>query len=123
MKKILVIDDEKDIRDNITKILEKKGANVTTIDNVPDAEKLIRTKKWDAIICDLMIPHLGGFELMDLVKEVSKTPVIIVTGLERDILDSTLTPADVVITKPFSGREIIAAMGKVGVSLESEVVE
>lgn len=117
MKKILVIDDEKEVRDSITKILEKKGVKVTTADNVPDAENFIRTKTWDAIICDLMIPHLGGFELMDVAKEVSKTPVIVVTGLEKNILDSTLTTADVVVYKPFSGREIIAAIGKAGVGL------
>jgi len=117
MKKILVIDDEKEIRDGIRKILKQKGAKVTAIDNVPDAEKLIRTKKWDAIICDIMIPHLGGFELMDVVKEVSKTPVIVVTGLDKEVLNSTLNPADIVITKPFSGKEIIDAVGKVGVQL------
>jgi DNA-binding response OmpR family regulator len=117
MKKILVIDDEKEIRDNISKILAKKGITVTTVDNVIDAEKLIKKKTWDAIICDIMIPHLGGFELMDLAKEVSEAPVIIVTGLEKDIVNSTMNSADIIITKPFSGKDILDAIESVGIQV------
>src|SRR5436189_5796765 len=110
---VLVIDDEKDIRDSISSILKKNGYNPTTIDNVSDAEKLIRTKKWDLIISDIMIPHLGGFELVDVIKEVSpKTPVLVITGMDKDILGSTVTNADIVLTKPFTTKQLTVALSK-----------
>ena len=110
---VLVIDDEKDIRENVSSILKKQGHKTTTADNVEDAENLIRTKKWDIIVSDIMIPHLGGFELVDLIKEVSpKTPVIVVTGMDKDILDSTLIYADIVLTKPFTSKQLTDAVGK-----------
>ena len=110
---ILVIDDEKDIRDSISSILTKKGYNPTTIDNVMDAEDLIRNKKWDLIISDIMIPHLGGFELVDVLKAVSpKTPMIIITGMDKDILDATVTRANVILTKPFTSQQLTDAVSK-----------
>ncbi|MEP7169527.1 MAG: response regulator, partial [Bacteroidota bacterium] len=102
--------------ENISSILKKKGYNPTTTDNVEDAEDLIRNKKWDVIISDIMIPHLGGFELVELIKEVSpKTPVIVVTGMDKDILGSTLTDANVVLTKPFTSKQLTDAVSKLTV--------
>lgn len=111
---VLVIDDEKDIRDNIFSILKNKGYAPVTTDNVKDAEDLIRNKKWDVIISDIMIPHLGGFELVDLIKEVApKTPVIVVTGMDKDILETTLTDADAVLTKPFTAKQLTETIVKI----------
>lgn len=120
---VLVIDDEKDMRENISSILKKNGYKPVTIDNVKDAEDLIRTKKWDLIISDIMIPHLGGFELVDLIKEVSpKTPVLVITGMDKDILGVTLTGADTVLTKPFTSEQLSDAVGKLTrQSIKSEV--
>ncbi len=118
MKHILVIDDEKEICDHITTILEKKGAKITSASNLMEAKKLVNSQKWDAVISDVMLPHLGGFELTDMIKEGgSKTPVILITGMEKDILDSTFNTADLIITKPFTGNDIIEAVNKVGVEL------
>lgn len=111
--KVLVIDDEKDIRDNISLILSKKGYNPTTTDNVEDAEKLIRGEKWNLIISDIMIPHLGGFELIELIKEISpKTPVIVITGMDNDILKSTLTEADIILRKPFTSKQLLDSVSE-----------
>lgn len=110
---VLVIDDEKDVRDSISSILKKKGYSPTTIDNVVDAENLIRNKKWDLIISDIMIPHLGGFELVDVLKTVSpKTPMIIITGMDKDILGATVIRADAVLTKPFTSKQLTDAVSK-----------
>ena len=117
MTKVLVIEDEKEICENISKILEKKGVEVTSAYNVTDGEKLIRTKLWDAIICDVMLPHLGGFELADISKEVSGTPVILITGVDKEILSSTKSMADAIIQKPFTPGALIASMEQAGVQL------
>lgn len=111
MINVLVIDDEKDIRENISIILKKHEYHPVTIDNVVDAEDMIRNKKWDIIISDVMIPHLGGFELVDVVKQISSdTPVILVTGMDKDILNTTSTRADIILTKPFTGKQLIDAI-------------
>ncbi len=111
MINVLVIDDEKDIRENISNILKKHDYHAVTIDNVVDAEDMIRNKKWDIIISDVMIPHLGGFELVDVVKQISSdTPVILVTGMDKDILNTTSTRADIILTKPFTGKQLIDAI-------------
>ena len=110
---VLIIDDEQDIRDNVSSILKKRGFNTTTTDNVVDAENLIRNQKWDVIISDVMIPHLGGFEIVDVVKVVSPgTPIVLITGMDRDILNSTVTKADAVLTKPFTSKQLTDAIGK-----------
>lgn len=110
---VLIIDDEKDIRDNVSSILKKRGFNTTTTDNVVDAENLIRNQKWDVIISDVMIPHLGGFEIVDVVKVVSPdTPIVLITGMDRDILNSTVTKADAVLTKPFTSKQLTDAIEK-----------
>lgn len=110
---VLVIDDEKDIRDNISSILTKKGYTPTTVGNIFDARKLIHSSKWDIIISDIMIPHIGGFDLVDLVKAVSpQTPVVIVTGMEKNILNATRTNADMVLTKPFTSKQLTDAIDK-----------
>ena len=111
MINVLVIDDEKDIRENISIILKKHDYHPVTIDNVVDAEDMIRNKKWDIIISNVMIPHLGGFELVDVVKQISSdTPVILVTGMDKDILNTTATRADIILTKPFTGKQLIDAI-------------
>ncbi len=117
MKKILIIEDEKDICENISTILKKKGAEVKIANNAKEGEYLIRTKLWDAIICDVMLPHLGGFELADIAKEISGTPVIFVTGVEKEILNSTKSSADAIIQKPFTAHEIISSIQQAGVLL------
>lgn len=114
--KILVIDDEKDIRENISSILKKQNHHPTTVDNIKDAEDFIRNQKWDVIISDIMIPHLGGFELVDLIKEVSpNTPVIVVTGMDKNILGATLNDAEVVLTKPFTTKQLVDAIEQLGI--------
>lgn len=113
MKKILVIDDEKDIRDNISGILKKHHYNVVTCGDLTEAKKQIAHHNWDAVICDVMIPHLGGFELAEAVKSAKRnTPVILVTGMDKEVLSATQTNADLILHKPFTGKQILHAVEK-----------
>ena len=104
---ILVIDDEKDIRDLVSRTLTGAGYNVTSAGTVPEAEQLIIKKKWDLVISDVMIPHLGGFEIADLVKAKKDTPVILLTGMDKEILNSTLTEANAILIKPVSAQKLL----------------
>jgi len=105
--KVLVIDDEKDILEMVSKALVRNGFEVTVAANIPDAAKQIRYHSWDLIISDVMIPYEGGFELVDSIKATSKTPVIMITGMSEDVLNATRNKADLIIHKPFSSAELV----------------
>ena len=105
--KILVIDDEKDILEMVSKALKRNGYEVTTAWNIADAAKQIRYNKWDLIVSDVMIPYEGGFELVDSVKAISDTPVILITGMSEDVLNATVNKADVILHKPFTAKVLV----------------
>ena len=107
---ILVIDDEKVIRDSVSKTLTDAGYESSTAGTLLEAVEKIQNNKYDLIICDVMIPHIGGLELVDKIKSdqrYSSTPIIIMTGMDRDILSATVVSADAVITKPFESKELL----------------
>lgn len=108
--KILVIDDENDILNAVDNILSKEGYEISKTDNIHDAKAMISEGNFDLMISDIMIPFWGGFDLVDLVKEnpeKNRIPVIVITGMDKDILDSTNTYADVCLTKPFTGKQLL----------------
>jgi len=107
---ILIIDDEKVIRDSVSKTLKDAGYETNTAGTLLEAVEKIQNNKYDLIICDVMIPHIGGLELVDKIKSDSRyssTPIIIMTGMDRDILSATVVSAEAVITKPFESRELL----------------
>jgi CheY-like chemotaxis protein len=107
---ILVIDDEKVIRESVSRALTDAGYEATTAGTLLDAVDKIQSNKYDLIICDVMIPHIGGLELVDRIKadpRYAGTPIILMTGMDRDILGATVVSADAVITKPFESRQLL----------------
>ena len=108
--KILVIDDENEICEMVTKALMRNGYDVSTANTLHTASKLITSDKWDLIITDAMIPYVGGFELVDDIKATTSTPVIMITGMSEDVLKATVNKADLVIHKPFSGYDLVNAV-------------
>ncbi len=107
--KILVIDDEREILDAIEQILSKEGYEIEKSDNILEGKAKIKSEKYDLIISDIMLPFWGGFDLVDAVKENEsnkKTPVLIITGMDKDILESTNTFADGCLPKPFTGKQL-----------------
>lgn len=117
-KKILVVDDEKDITDLIKYNLERENEfDVITASNGKDA--LIESeKKPDLIVLDVMMPELNGFEVCKALKmnpDTAKIPVIFLTAKENEI-DEILgleLGADDYITKPISPRKVIARIKSV----------
>jgi CheY-like chemotaxis protein len=107
---ILVIDDEKVIRDSVSRTLNDAGYETKTAGTLLEAVEHIQAERFDLIICDVMIPHIGGLELVDKIKadpRYSSTPIILMTGMDRDILGATVVSADAVITKPFESKELL----------------
>lgn len=112
-RKILVVDDEKDIVDLIAFNLEKEGfAVIKTFDGLKVSE-MIRRHKPDLVVLDLMLPGIPGLEICRYLRTRQETeylPVIILTakGDDVDRVVGLELGADDYITKPFSVRELIA---------------
>ncbi len=114
--KILVIDDEVEILDAIEKILHKEGFEVEKASTLSEGKSKINDSNFDLVISDIMLPHWGGFDLVDAIKEnpnKQKTPVIIITGMDADILENTHTFADVCLPKPFTRLQLLDAVHSV----------
>jgi CheY-like chemotaxis protein len=107
---VLIIDDEKVIRESVARTLSKAGYETSTAGSLLEAVELIQAKKFDLIICDVMIPHIGGLELVDKLKAdpaFSAIPIILMTGMDKDILSATMISADAIITKPFDSSQLL----------------
>ncbi|HIJ60237.1 MAG TPA: response regulator transcription factor [Nitrospirae bacterium] len=113
MKKILVIDDEKDIVEILSYNFKKEGFQVDTSFNGESALKKIKTNRYDLIILDLMLPGIQGLDICKMLRKEQATadmPVIMITakGEEVDKILGLEMGADDYITKPFSPREVVA---------------
>jgi len=117
-KKVLIVDDEKDIVELIAYNLKKEGF---AADSAPDGETaLAKIKKgnYGLVILDLMLPGLQGIELCRILRNdpaTSSLPVIMLTakGEEVDKVVGLEMGADDYITKPFSPRELVARINAV----------
>ena len=107
---VLVVDDEKSLRDFIRRNLDVRGYKVQTAANGLEALALISTENFDLIILDLMMPHMDGLETARRVRENSIVPIIILTalGAENDKIRAFDLGADDYLTKPFGIEELLA---------------
>ncbi len=105
MSLILVIEDEKDLRDIVQFNLEHSGHKVIPLANANDALIVLEDAHIDLILLDLMLPGLQGLQFLDIVrKRKDSVPVIIVSArnAEHDIINALERGADDYVTKPFS---------------------
>lgn len=104
MKKILVVEDEKDIQNIIKAFLENAGYKVETADDGLDGINIIQKNKFDLILLDIMMPKIDGFVVCEMIRKNSNVPIIILTALtdEESQLKGFDKLADDYITKPFS---------------------
>ncbi len=115
MKKILVIEDNLEVRENIAEILELSGYAVTTAENgkIGVQEALENTP--DLILCDVMMPELDGFGVLNILSKKSAThdiPFIFLTAKteKEDFRRGMNLGADDYITKPFYKDELLSAI-------------
>tara|TARA_B100001057_G_scaffold91892_3_gene88161 strand:- start:4292 stop:4978 length:687 start_codon:yes stop_codon:yes gene_type:complete len=110
--KILIIEDEPDIRKNLEYNLSREGFNVKTAGSIHEAQNLLKSDLFNLILLDLMLPDGSGLDLCKNLKADSKTetiPVIILTAKDDEV-DKVVgfeIGADDYVTKPFSVRELI----------------
>ena len=112
-KKILVVDDERDLCDILSFNLSAAGYLVETVFSAEEALEEIQQTPFDMILLDVMMPGMSGFELAEKLKSdeyTSDIPIIFLTAkdTENDTLQGFSLGADDYVTKPFSVREVMA---------------
>ncbi len=107
---ILVVDDEPRMTRFIRMNLELEGYQVIEAHNGLEALEKARTSLPDLVVLDVMMPELDGFETLEMLREVSNVPVIMLTvrADEEDKVRGLELGADDYITKPFGAREFVS---------------
>lgn len=109
--RILVVDDDRDIRDLIAIKLESAGLEVETRPDGAQGLDAGLAGGWDLIVLDVMMPGMSGIDVLRALRDRGdQTPVILLTarGQEKDIEAGFAAGADQYVTKPFSPRALLA---------------
>jgi len=107
---ILVVDDEPRMRKFMRMNLELEGFCVAEAANGLEALEKVREDLPDLVVLDVMMPEMDGFEALEHIREISSTPVIMLTvkADEEDKVRGLELGADDYVTKPFSPRELMS---------------
>ena len=108
--RILVVDDEKPLREFIGRNLAARGFQLFYAANGLEALAFVNTEALDLIIMDVMMPHMDGLEASRRIRQSSTVPIIILTALgeESDKVTALNMGADDYLTKPFGVDELLA---------------
>jgi len=116
--RILIVEDEPNIIESLSYILRRADFDVAIAANGLEALERLRGTKFSAIILDVMMPGMSGFDVLRQVRadrNLSDLPVIVLTakGQSRDRQTASEAGATEFITKPFSNADIIACLRQV----------
>lgn len=109
MKRILIIEDEPDIRDIVAFNLEREGYTVVIASDGEEGLLTFARHTFDLVILDIMMPKLNGLKVLESIRSRSDVPVLIMSAKtsEEDRLEGLSRMADDYICKPFSMRELM----------------
>ena len=110
MANILIVEDEKNMQDIICEYMHRGGHICFTADDGVDALMILKHNPMDLMILDIMMPHLDGFSVCKMAREMSSLPIIMLTAKsdEEDKLKGYEYGADDYMTKPFSPKILLA---------------
>ena len=103
-KSILIIDDDKRLRELLEEYLTEKEYNIYLCDDFTSAQEILEYFIFDLIIVDRMMPSGDGVNLIKIIKEKNNTPIILLTAMggTENKIEGLKIGADDYITKPFS---------------------
>ena len=107
---ILVVDDDREIRDLLSRFLEKQGMRVTAARDAREARRVWPLGRYHLVVLDLMMPGEPGLDFARWLRSQSDVPVVILTamGEETDRIVGLELGADDYVAKPFNPRELLA---------------
>jgi DNA-binding response OmpR family regulator len=108
--KILVVDDEQEIRGLLLETLREGGYDILEAENGADALRIIEAESPDLVILDILMPNMNGFQVLQQIRETAETPVIMLSA-RADTVDKVKSfelGADDYVTKPFKLIELTA---------------
>lgn len=114
MKKILIIEDDRNLLNELREFLERNGYQVESVDNFLIASQIALEMRPDLVILDINLPGISGFDICRKIKEKSNIPVLMLTsrvGIEDEIRGLEIG-ADEYLAKPVDTRRLILRMEK-----------
>lgn len=111
-QRLLIIDDDRKLCRLIGEYLEPMGYEVTAVHNGPDGVLAATEEDWQAVVLDVMLPGLDGFEVLRRIRACSQVPVLMLSarGDEADRIVGLELGADDYLPKTFSTRELLARL-------------
>jgi two-component system chemotaxis response regulator CheY len=113
-KRVLIVEDDQDVRAVLSLILSDAGYNVYEACDGLEALEALKKRRYDAVLTDYHMPRMDGLELLDLVQAMwPDTPVLVASSdrlLTEQAWDHLLAPAYAVLTKPFETRGLLEAV-------------
>ena len=112
---ILVIEDEEFISHMISKSLKEEGYQVIGTSDLKSSLIVLDTGAIDLVISDVMLPFTGGLDIVDYIrdhKELAQTPIILVTGMDQDVIATSTIRANAILPKPFDMNDLIDKVGE-----------
>ena len=102
--KILIVEDEIEIREGISEYLSEVGYDVMVAEDGQEGIDLFKSNEFDLVLLDIMLPKINGFGVLSQIREISDVPVMMLTAMTDDYsqIMSFNEKADDYITKPFS---------------------
>jgi DNA-binding response OmpR family regulator len=109
-KKILIVEDDRNLLDTLVYNVKKEGYDVVTSINGEEAVESARKENPDLIILDIMLPKLNGLEVCRILRKEMTVPILMLTARNEEVdkIIGLEVGADDYMTKPFSMRELIA---------------
>jgi len=107
MATVLVVEDERDIRDMLRRFLERSGCSVLTAATGAEAMRLLTTSSPDLVLLDLGLPDVDGIDILG--EAIPTIPVVVLTARSdtQDRIEGLRLGADDYIVKPFSPTEVV----------------
>jgi two-component system, OmpR family, phosphate regulon response regulator OmpR len=112
---LLVVDDDRRIRDLLLRFLQREGYRVTTAPSAAEARAMLTGISFDLLILDVMMPGETGFELAQAIRSSSPVPILMLTARDetQNRIKGLEIGADDYLAKPFEARELILRINNI----------
>lgn len=122
---ILVVDDDRRLRELLQKFLSESGFRVTIADSAAQAREKLASFQFDLMVLDIMMPGESGLELTSGLRETNPVPILLLTAISEseNRIDGLERGADDYLTKPFEPRELVARIRSILRRVQTAVQE